>query len=174
LALDRSLSLEQLHHTAWSTRDGAPAEVESLAQTDDGTLWLGSPTGLFQFDGLQFERFQPPSGQGGSTGSVSMLLAQPGNGLWIGYRFGGIGWWNHGQLRHFGRADGLPSGTVTAVTIDTQGRPWVGTTTGTPASTACAGAHWPRPWAIPPAPPMRCTSTAPAPSGPWPRTARGG
>ena len=86
LARDRSLTLEQLHHTAWSTRDGAPAQVESLAQTDDGTLWLGSPTGLFRFDGLQFERFQPPTGQSGPTGSVSTLLAQPGNGLWIGYR----------------------------------------------------------------------------------------
>ena len=129
-ALDRSLTLAQLHHTAWSTRDGAPAQVESLAQTDDGTLWLGSPTGLFRFDGLQFERFQPPAGQSGPTGSVSTLLAQPGNGLWIGYRFGGIGWWNNGQLRHFGRGDGLPSGTVTAITIDPQGRVWIGTTTG--------------------------------------------
>ena len=130
LAMDRSLTLSQLHHTAWSTRDGAPAQVESLAQTDDGTLWLGSPTGLFCFDGLQFERFQPPAGEGGPTSSVAMLFAQPGAGLWIGYRFGGVGWWNQGHLRHFGRADGLPSGTVTAVTIDPYGRPWVGTTTG--------------------------------------------
>ncbi len=129
-ALDRSLTLEQLHHTAWSTRDGAPAEVESLAQTDDGTLWLGSPTGLFCFDGLQFQRFRPPEGESGPTGSVSTLFAQPGNGLWIGYRFGGVGWWNNGKLRHFGRGDGLPSGTVTAVSVDAQGRVWVGTTTG--------------------------------------------
>ena len=129
-AMDRSLTLSQLHHTAWLTRDGAPAQVESLAQTDDGTLWLGSPTGLFRFDGLQFQRFQPPAGESGPTSSVSMLFAQPGNGLWVGYRFGGIGWWNQGRLRHFGRAEGLPSGTVTSVTIDPEGRPWVGTTTG--------------------------------------------
>jgi len=128
--MDRSLTLSQLHHTAWLTRDGAPAQVESLAQTDDGTLWLGSPTGLFRFDGLQFQRFQPPAGESGPTSSVSMLFAQPGNGLWVGYRFGGIGWWNQGRLRHFGRAEGLPSGTVTSVTIDPEGRPWVGTTTG--------------------------------------------
>ena len=129
-ALDRSLSLEQLHHTAWLTRDGAPAQVESLAQTEDGTLWLGSPTGLFRFDGLQFERFQPPPGQSGTTGSVSTLFAQPGSGLWIGYRFGGVGWWNRGKLRHFGRGDGLPPGTVTAVAADAQGRIWAGTTVG--------------------------------------------
>ena len=130
LALDRSLTLAQLHHTAWSTRDGAPAQVESIAQTDDGLLWLGSATGLFRFDGVQFERFQPPPGQEGATGSVSTLLAPHDGGLWIGYRFGGIGWWNRGELRHFGRADGLPSGTVTAIERDAGGRVWVGTTTG--------------------------------------------
>jgi signal transduction histidine kinase/ligand-binding sensor domain-containing protein len=129
-ALDRSLTLAQLHHTAWSTRDGAPAQVESLAQTDDGLLWLGSATGLFRFDGAQFDRFQPPRGQEGPTGSVSTLLASPGGGLWIGYRFGGVGWWDHGALRHYGRADGLPSGTVTAIERDAGGHVWVGTTTG--------------------------------------------
>ena len=130
LALDRTLSLAQLHHTAWSVRDGAPAQVESLAQTDDGLLWMGSATGLFRFDGVQFERFQAPAGQEGPTGSVSMLLAPPGGGLWIGYRFGGIGWWDGSQLRHWGRAEGLPSGTVTAIERDARHRIWVGTTTG--------------------------------------------
>jgi signal transduction histidine kinase/ligand-binding sensor domain-containing protein len=142
LAIDLSLTLVQLHHTAWSTRDGAPAQVESLAQTDDGTLWLGSPTGLFCFDGLQFERFQPPIGEGGPTASVATLFAPPGHGLWIGYRFGGVGWWNQGHLRHFGRAEGLPSGTVTAVTIDAQGRAWLGTTTGL---ARFDGHHWSTP-----------------------------
>ncbi len=130
LALDRSLTLAQMHHTAWSTRDGAPAQVESLAQTDDGLLWLGSATGLFHFDGAQFERFQPPRGQEGPTGSVSTLLAPNGGGLWIGYRFGGIGWWNRGVLHHYGPADGVPSGTVMAIERDLQGRVWIGTTTG--------------------------------------------
>src|ERR1700722_12965626 len=68
-ALDRDITLTQLDHRAWSTREGAPAEVGAFAQTDDGLLWLGSPTGLFRFDGLQFEPFQPPEGQGGPSGS---------------------------------------------------------------------------------------------------------
>jgi len=130
LAIDRSLTLAQLHHVAWLTRDGAPAQVESLAQTDDGMLWLGSATGLFRFDGMRFERFQPPPGQEGPTGSVSTLFAPPHGGLWIGYRFGGLGWWSNGELHHYGRADGLPAGTVMAIERDAVGRTWVGTTTG--------------------------------------------
>jgi signal transduction histidine kinase/ligand-binding sensor domain-containing protein len=130
-ALDRDIALTQLDHRAWSTRDGAPAEVGAFAQTDDGLLWLGSPTGLFRFDGLQFEPFQPPEGQAGPTGSVSMVFAPPNHaGLWIGYRFGGVGWWHTGRLRHFGLEDGLPSGTVLAFTASHDGRIWAGTTTG--------------------------------------------
>jgi signal transduction histidine kinase/ligand-binding sensor domain-containing protein len=130
-ALDRDITLTQLDHRAWSTRDGAPAEVGAFAQTDDGLLWLGSPTGLFRFDGLQFEPFQPPEGQAGPTGSVSMLFAPPNHsGLWIGYRFGGVGWWHAGRLQHFGREEGLPSGTVLAFAASHDGRIWAGTTTG--------------------------------------------
>jgi signal transduction histidine kinase/ligand-binding sensor domain-containing protein len=141
-ALDRELSLAQLHHTAWSTRDGAPAQVESLAQTDDGTLWLGTAIGLFRFDGLAFEHFEPPPGQSGPTGSVSSLLAVPGRGLWIGYRFGGVGWWHDGRLDRFGRDDGVPPGTVTAFAQDADGRLWAGTSTGL---VRFDGARWTKP-----------------------------
>ena len=130
-AIDLALTLAQLHHTAWATRDGAPAQVESLAQTGDGTLWLGSATGLFRFDGLQFERFQPPAGQGGPTGAVSTLLALPdADDLWIGYRFGGIAHWHDGRLDHYGRADGVPAGTVQALARDADGRLWAASSTG--------------------------------------------
>ena len=33
-------------HTAWTARDGAPQNINSLAQTSDGTLWLGTRVGL--------------------------------------------------------------------------------------------------------------------------------
>src|SRR3954471_5359298 len=92
-AIDASLAFSQLHHAAWSTRQGAPAQVESMAQTDDGLLWLGTATGLFTFDGLQFDRFAPPADQAPPSPVVSALSVAPGQGLWIGYRFGGVGWW---------------------------------------------------------------------------------
>ena len=130
-ALDRDIALSQLDHRAWSTRDGAPAEVGGFAQTEDGLLWLASPTGLVRFDGLQFEPFRPPEGQAGLTGSVSAIFAAPGvSGLWIGYRFGGVGWWHGGRLQHFGPEEGLPVGTVLAFAASKDGSIWAGTTTG--------------------------------------------
>ena len=52
--LDPSLDVSQYAHTAWRVRDGFPKGiVDSVAQTPDGYLWLGTQSGLFRFDGLR-------------------------------------------------------------------------------------------------------------------------
>ena len=61
-ALDSDRTIAQFAHTAWGPKDGAPSPVTALAQTSDGYLWLGSPDGLYRFDGVVFERYQPQSG----------------------------------------------------------------------------------------------------------------
>ena len=53
--IDRDRALDQLYHTGWTYIEGAPGQVHALAQTTDGYLWLGTATGLFRFDGIQFE-----------------------------------------------------------------------------------------------------------------------
>jgi hypothetical protein len=47
----------QLRHDTWTFKDGAPEGVRALAQANDGVLWLGGSSGLFRFDGRQFELF---------------------------------------------------------------------------------------------------------------------
>jgi signal transduction histidine kinase/ligand-binding sensor domain-containing protein len=44
----------QMVHTSWTARDGAPQNINTLAQTTVGTLWLGARDGLYSFDGLKF------------------------------------------------------------------------------------------------------------------------
>src|ERR1700679_2943505 len=61
-ALDSDRTIAQFAHTSWGARDGAPSPVTALAQTSDGFLWLGSPDGLYRFDGVVFERYRPQSG----------------------------------------------------------------------------------------------------------------
>jgi hypothetical protein len=58
-ALPPSLSLLQIHHTAWTSKDGAPADIWALAQSADGFLLLGTGSGLYRFDGVTFERVVP-------------------------------------------------------------------------------------------------------------------
>ena len=122
-------TLRQLHHRAWSIRDGAPSGVASIVQSSDGFLWIGSRTGLYRFDGMRFEHFDPPSGTS-MPSLVNMLLALPDGSLWIGYAFGGASVLAGGRLVNYTERDGLPRGTVTAFARDSDGTVWAATTTG--------------------------------------------
>ena len=127
-AQEPAQTLSQLYHTAWTLRDGAPAGIEALAQTADGFLWLGSGTGLFRFDGVRFELFEPPAHQSMPSTNVSALFATPDSGLWVGYRFGGVSLMQRGTIRSYGERDGLPRGSVLSIVEDSAGTTWVGTT----------------------------------------------
>src|SRR5215467_8141366 len=50
--LDPALDVSQYAHTAWKVREGfTKDQVNSIAQTPDGYLWLGTESGLVRFDG---------------------------------------------------------------------------------------------------------------------------
>jgi signal transduction histidine kinase/ligand-binding sensor domain-containing protein len=125
-----SPALGKLNHDVWTIRDGAPSGVRALAQTPDGTLWIGASTGLYQFDGVRFEPFAPPVAQVLASLSVSALRAFPDSSLWIGHVSGGLSVLQRGQLLHYDRSSGLPEGTVTSVERESSGTIWAATTTG--------------------------------------------
>lgn len=75
VALDRDRTLAQFHHTAWTVSDGAPADIWALEQTRDGYLWLGTGTGLYRFDGVEFERFHPAAGEQFRSNNITALTA---------------------------------------------------------------------------------------------------
>jgi signal transduction histidine kinase/ligand-binding sensor domain-containing protein len=68
-------------HTAWKARDGAPQNINTLAQTADGILWLGTRDGLYGFDGLTFSLFQPVSGSMPRRNVQSLFATRDGD-LW--------------------------------------------------------------------------------------------
>ncbi|GGC66836.1 sensor histidine kinase [Undibacterium terreum] len=118
-----------LHHTAWTAKDGAPYFSDRMAQTKDGWLWLGAPAGLYRFDGIRFEKFIPPNGdlheqeiftlKGGALGS-----------LLIGYVYGRVGIVKDGKYSSFDEKDGLPVSRVTSVEQGLDGRLWASTQKG--------------------------------------------
>jgi len=60
-------------------------------QTNDGYLWLGTPQGLYRFDGLQFSSYPvTPLDTKLPASDIDTLCADPQGGLWIGFRIGGI------------------------------------------------------------------------------------
>jgi signal transduction histidine kinase/ligand-binding sensor domain-containing protein len=129
-ALDRDRSIVQFHHTAWGVNEGAPAEISALAQTEDGYLWMGSPQGLFRFDGVKFEEYKPQLGVELPSHGIYYLMATPDGGLWIAFAPTGLGFLKDGYLTLFSRPEELPDSQIHAFARDLDGRIWASTETG--------------------------------------------
>jgi ligand-binding sensor domain-containing protein len=108
-ALDPGKSITQFVHTAWTERDGAPADIESITQTKDGYLWLGTPNGLFSFDGIRFARFEPRAGEDLPAAPIQRLLATRDGSLWIVFSSGSVSRLFNGDLTSYSEREGLPA-----------------------------------------------------------------
>src|SRR4029453_12854276 len=105
-ALDPSLGISQYAHTAWKIRDGFPkAFVNSIAQTPDGYLWLGTDFGLFRFYGVKAVQWPPPRDQPLPSEYVPNLFATQDGTLWIGTQRGLVSW-KDGRLTEHSELDG--------------------------------------------------------------------
>jgi len=121
-AADAQRSLQQLRHTAWTSREGAPPEVWALAQSDDGYLWLGTGGGLYRFDGASFEKFRPVKGESLPSLNVNSLLASRSGDLWIGFASGALARLRAGHLTTFDVS--LPRVPVLELSEDREGGIW--------------------------------------------------
>jgi ligand-binding sensor domain-containing protein len=101
-----------------------------LAQSADGYLWLGSPEGLYRFDGLVFERYKPQSGGSLPTQAVYSLLALPNGDLWVGFSSGAISILRNGNATNYTVRDGVPHGGILGLAQDRKGTIWAATDSG--------------------------------------------
>jgi signal transduction histidine kinase/ligand-binding sensor domain-containing protein len=108
-ALDPQKSVTQFAHTAWTEKDGAPADIVAITQTQDGSLWLGTWTGLFSFDGVRFSRFEPQAGEHLPAQTIRRLLATRDGSLWIVFYSGSVSRLLHGHLTSYSEREGLPA-----------------------------------------------------------------
>jgi PAS domain S-box-containing protein len=130
VALGSNRTIGQFAHTAWGPKDGAPSPVTALAQTSDGYLWLGGPDGLYRFDGVVFERYQPQSGGPFPVRTVTSLLALPHGDLWIGFMPGVISLLRHGNATNYTVREGVSDGLISSFAQDREGTIWAATDSG--------------------------------------------
>lgn len=122
-ALPPGQALHGLLHRSWELEEGLPAnDVRALAQDPDGVLWVGTTAGLARFDGRLFELLSPEP--------VEHLLFDTQGIFWIGTREDGVIHLRDGHFRRYGRADGLPSLNIAAMTLDRDGHLLVATAAG--------------------------------------------
>lgn len=129
-ALDSDRELSQLSHEVWLTENGLPQNtVHSLAQTNDGYIWIGTEEGLARFDGVRFTIFNEHNTPQLKSNYIRALLADRHGALWIGTAEGLLRMLD-GKFTAFTTNEGLPSNTIQAIYEDREGDLWVATATG--------------------------------------------
>ncbi len=75
-AFDSDKLLTEYTHTVWTHKDGLPsAFIYSIAQSQDGYLWLGTADALARFDGVRFVHWRPKTGYKRLLGVVRTVCA---------------------------------------------------------------------------------------------------
>jgi len=130
-ALDPERAVTQYRHQVWNTAEGLPqSSVESIVQTRDGYLWLGTQEGLARFDGVRFVVFDRGNTRALRHNRVTSLVEDRDGGLWIGTEGGGVTRLAGGVFTTYTTDQGLPNDRIRALAVDDGGVLWVGTDEG--------------------------------------------
>ncbi len=128
-ALDPNRRLTQYTHRVWQTEQGLrEVRINSVQQTPDGYLWLGTYAGLVRFDGVKLTAIPGPKGTLGNTWIRSMA-ADPDGGLWLATNGSGLVHLHNGSMKQYTAKSGLPSDSLYCV-VSGPGGIWACTATG--------------------------------------------
>lgn len=114
----------QYAHRHFGATEGLPHGLaNSIAQTGNGYLWVGTEEGVARFDGQRFRIFDRRSGLAANT--IAALAVDAGGAVWIGMRDRGLARFS-GESITTVTADELGL-QVRALAFDRAGELWVGT-----------------------------------------------
>jgi ligand-binding sensor domain-containing protein/signal transduction histidine kinase len=130
MALDPKQSLRDVGHQIWLTENGLPQNtVQSITQTRDGYIWIGTQEGLARFDGLKFVIFDKENTPQFKSNDIRSLLEDREGALWISTSYGLLRLQN-GQFTAFTANEGLPDNSVGQIAQDRGGNLWIVTSAG--------------------------------------------
>src|SRR5262249_40466206 len=101
--------------------------VQTVVQTRDGYLWVGTQYGLARFDGTRFTVFWRDNVPEMRNPNIIGLRAANDGSLWIATGSGGVLRLRDGKFVHFGKENGLPHDWMLGPIIESRdGAIWVG------------------------------------------------
>ena len=111
----------------WNMDNGLPNNaIMDVVQTSDGYLWLATFNGLVRFDGLEFSVFNGSTTTEFTTNSISALVVDDKDQLWIGTNGGGLLKYQAGSFTRFD-LDSIRGSIITSMVQGTNGEIWIGT-----------------------------------------------
>ncbi|NOG57631.1 MAG: hypothetical protein HND54_07850 [Bacteroidetes bacterium] len=97
----------------WTTKNGLPQNsVNSIIQSHNGFLWIGTFGGLCRFDGLHFERIAQPEL---AYERVIALFEAKDKSLWVGTENNGIFRLQGTKIEHYSTKNGLPGNGISSI-----------------------------------------------------------
>lgn len=112
--------------TIYNNENGIPgSEVNDIAQTTDGTLWIGTYSGLYQYDGNEFTFMS----EFDSVRNANCLYTDEQDRVWVGTNDSGLSICANGEIvTVLDKAGGLPEDSVRSIIKSADGHYYVGTT----------------------------------------------
>ena len=110
----------------WTTRNGLPHnQVNDIAQTADGYLWMATWEGLVRYNGQDFTLIGPQSVEAFTDQGIRAISARRPDVLAVATSRGGVMLLQDGTWRRIGIAEGLAQDETMRAEFDAQGRLWV-------------------------------------------------
>ena len=121
-----SLDDQSWSYVLYNNNNGMPfSEANTLQQTSDGLIYVGSYGGLLRYDGEDFYRFEDAR-----LINVISLYVDSRDRLWIGTNSNGFGIMENGDFTFYDEKDGLGSINIRCFQEDEEGNVLIGTRNG--------------------------------------------
>ncbi|MBR4278424.1 MAG: hypothetical protein IKQ28_08300, partial [Lachnospiraceae bacterium] len=99
------------------------SEVNCITQAYEGYIWVGTYSGLYQFDGNSFSKLELDE----NIHSVMCLLPNGRDGIWIGTNDSGLVYYSFrsGETKYYTTEDGIGSNSVRSLCYGKSGELYI-------------------------------------------------
>ena len=126
VALDPHKTLSQYTHQVWETgKTPLEGAIRAILQARDGSLWIGTQEGLYNFDGERFTIYNSGNTAEMKSSSIYALVEDQEGTMWIATRDGLLEFRDN-NFKRYSIKDGLTSNSLLSLCIDRQGVLWIG------------------------------------------------